>query len=236
MTTDMQARLARQPAAPAALDGNAISPLRVDYRDAQSPQRERVERYIAAIFSAAYRASVLEFLPLLVFLEQDSDLQAALGLRCAREGSLFCEAYLPHPVEQHVRESFGRRVNRSQVMELGNLVSSQPGQAVALYLLVVAALGQAGISHLLFAANRAVRLSIKRCGFVTREICAADPACLQGRSQMWGSYYDGDPKVVLADIRQAVEHGRNHPAIAGLWQRETLAIASLADAIRSQRV
>jgi hypothetical protein len=121
-------------------------------------------------------------------------------------------------------------------MELGNLVSSQPGQAVELYLLVVAALGQAGVSHLVFAANRAVRLSIKRCGFATREVCAADPAQLQGKAKMWGSYYDGDPRVVLADIGQAVEHGSTHPLISALWQRQALAIDSLADAIRSQRV
>jgi hypothetical protein len=215
---------------------DAVVPNFVDYRDARSEQREPVERYIASIFHAAHGASVLEFLPLLVFMEQDRALQAALGLRGANNARLFCESYLPESVEKHVADTFGRTVNRSQVMELGNLVASQPGKAVSLYLLVVAALGQAGISHLVFAANRAVRLSIKRCGFITREVCAADPAQLDGKAQHWGSYYEGDPKVVLADIAQAVEHGRCHPRISVLWQREKLAIDSLADAIRSQRV
>ena len=218
------------------LDAESVVPVRVDYRDAHSAQREPVERYITSIFRAAYGASVFEFLPLLVFMEQDRDLQAALGLRGANNTSLFCEAYLPSPVEDHVARVFGRQVSRGQVMELGNLVASQPGQAVALYLLVVAALGRAGISHLVFAANRAVRMSIRRCGFVTREVCPADPEQLDGRAQMWVSYYDGDPRVVLADIAQAVVHGSHHPRISALWSREKLAIDSLADAIRGQRV
>lgn len=208
----------------------------VDYCDTSSDQRDSIERYIASIFRAAHGASILEFLPLLIFSEQDRAPQAALGLRSASGDRLFCERYLSCPVEHYVAELFGCRVSRSQVMELGNLVASQPGQSVALYLLVVAALGQAGIRHLVFAANRAVRLSIKRCGFDTREVCAADPAQLGAAAPMWGSYYDGDPRVVLADIPQAVKHGTNHAAISALWRRESIAIDSLADAIRSQRL
>lgn len=200
------------------------------------PRREQVERYIAGIFHAAYGARVLEFLPLLFSMEQDGGIRAALGLRSARGEPLFCERYLTVPLEQQVQKEFGRTVNRGQLMELGNLVSSSPGQSVALYLLVVAALDQAGISHLVFAANRSVRRSIRRCGFVTRELCAADPRSLGEGALQWGSYYHGDPRVVVADMRQAAEHGMHHPVIGALWRREQPVIASLADTIRCQRI
>lgn len=213
-----------------------LLPVEVNSCDPCEPGREKLEQYIAGIFHAAYGATVLEYLPLLFSLKQDGDIQAALGLRSARRESLFCEQYLGGPLERQVEKEFGRTVNRGQLMELGNLVSSKPGQSVALYLLVVAALDQAGISHLAFTANRAVRLSIRRCGFDTREICAADPALLGESARQWGSYYEGDPRVVVADIRQAVARGTHHKAIGALWRREQPVIASLADAIRCQRL
>jgi hypothetical protein len=118
-------------------------------------------------------------------------------------------------------------------MELGNLVASQPGQAVFLYLLVVRAMSQAGINYLVFAANRAVRASIRRCGFSTRELCAADPGSLGERVQEWGSYYDGQPMVLLADIREAVAHGQQRATIRQTWRQHEHAIDELADAIHA---
>ena len=237
MTMDIdQQRYSRLKASMQATDLDQVAPVCIDSCDYVAAERERVERYIASIFSAAYGATVLEYLPLLVYMEQDSGFQAALGLRSASHNALFCEGYLDAPLERQVSREFGRSVNRGQLMELGNLVSSRPGQAVSLYLLVVAALGQAGISHLVFAANRAVRVSIRRCGFVTRELCPADPVVLGDHAAQWGSYYEGNPRVVLADIPQAIEHGKHHPVICAVWEREAIVIDALADAIRSQRV
>ncbi len=212
-----------------------LQPMLVDTSLPSSPDRELVERYIGGIFHASYGAKLLDYLPLLVHMEQGGTLRAALGLRSASRGRLFAERYLDASLEQLVADEFARVVHRSQLMELGNLVSSEPGQAVSLYLLVVAALGDAGISHLVFAANRAVRLSIKRCGFDTRELLTADPARLGADAEVWGSYYAGDPSVVVADIPAAVKHGKQHPEISALWQREAMVIASLADCIRCER-
>jgi len=199
------------------------------------PAREKLEQYIAGVFHAAYGATVLEYLPLLFSLEQGGATHAALGLRSARHEPLFCEQYLDAPLERHVQKEFGRTVNRGQLMELGNLAGSIPGQSVVLYLMVVAALEQAGISHLVFAANRTVRLSIRRFGFPTRELGDANPDCLGERASQWGSYYRGCPKVMLADVRRGVEYGNSHPLIGELWRSEQALIAALADSIRCQR-
>lgn len=197
--------------------------------------RERIEQYIAEIFRLAHGARVMSYMPLLVYREEEGALQAALGLRGAASSRLFCERYLEDPIETHVARQFGRVVNRSQIMELGNLVASSAGQSVALYLLVVAALHEAGIDYLVFAANRAVRFSIRRCGFETRDLGPADPAALGAAASDWGSYYEGSPRVILGDLRQAVEHGRRQACIAELWSRERIRIEALADSIRSLR-
>ncbi|RLQ22471.1 hypothetical protein DWB85_07575 [Seongchinamella sediminis] len=212
-----------------------VAPLTVDSLLLGDPGRERLEQFIAGVFHAAYGATVLEYLPLLFSLEQEGIIQAALGLRSARGQSLFCEQYLDTPLDYHVQREFGRPVNRGQLMELGNLAGSIPGMSVTLYLLAVAALDQAGISYLVFAANRTVRRSIRRCGFQTRVLGEAQARCLGERASEWGSYYQGCPQVILADIGDGVEHGMKHPLIGELWRREQPLIATLADAIRCQR-
>ena len=199
------------------------------------PGRQSLERYIATIFHAAYGATVMEYLPLLCSVERDSSYQAALGLRSAATGSLFCEQYLDRSAQWYVLTEFGRTVRRDRVMELGNLVSSGPGQAVWLYLLVVRALQTAGVDYLMFAANRAVMASIRRCGFDTRILCDADPARLGDRAAEWGSYYEGRPRVVLADLREAVDHGERSAPISRLWREQRSEVQSLAAAIRASR-
>ena len=194
--------------------------------------RQRVERYIAGIFSAAYGATVFEYLPLLCSLERENSLVGALGLRSAASEPLFCEQYLDVSVQSSILREYGMPVARRNIMELGNLVSSSAGQGVYLYLLVTAALAAADVRYLVFAANRAVRYSINRHGFDTRVICHADASRLGAKAQEWGSYYESDPKVVLADISQASAHGRNDPAIREIWCLESDAIASLAEDIR----
>jgi hypothetical protein len=199
----------------------------------QDATRAALERYIASIFHAAYGATVMEYLPLLCSLEWNHSYTAALGLRGATSGDLFCEKYLDLSIEGQARCEFARRVRRDEVMELGNLVASQPGQAVSLYLLVVRAMSRAGINYLVFAANRAVRASIRRCGFATRELCAADPGRLGEGAQEWGSYYEGQPMVVMADIREAVAHGQQRATIRQIWREHEDAIDELADAIHA---
>lgn len=197
--------------------------------------RQGLERYIADIFYTTYGARSIEYQDLLCSLEQNSGLVAALGLSCASRGSLFCEQYLNAPLEDYVQKEFGQKANRNSLMELGNLVASEPGQSVLLYLLVTAALHAAGVRYLVFSANRAVRSSIQRCGFDTHILCSADPGNLENAQQDWGTYYDGDPKVILADIRQAATHGYKHKMIAELWSREDLLVDDLSDAIAGLR-
>lgn len=221
--------------APGLEPGLDAIPCEVLVCDPTAPERPGVERFIAEIFSAAYQATVMEYMPLLVYRREGTKLQSALGLRSAAGSPLFCEQYLDTPLESCVAREFGRSVPRGRLMELGNLVSATPGQSAALYLLVLPALHMAGISHLVFAANRAVRLSIRRCGFQSRDLGPARPEALGSAASRWGSYYTGDPRVILADIGQAVAFGRSVPALRRLWQSELPRIEVLSDAIRGLR-
>ena len=198
-----------------------------------SSGRERVEQYIAGVFQAAWDARVLGFLPLLCSLERDNTVLAALGLRSARHGPLFCEQYLQGSVTDAVDALNGGRSHRGDILELGNLAASQPGQGALLYLLVTAAIHEAGICYLIFAANRAVRVSICRSGFTPQAICPARPEKLGSAAGDWGRYYDGDPEVMIGDMALTHRQALSRPVMAAELTRYADTVSALAAVIRA---
>jgi hypothetical protein len=177
--------------------------------------REEVQRYIAGVFQISYGAQLTEFMPLLVSLRDHGHLTSALGLRGAAGNTLFSEQYLDEPVEAHIRAVFGCHTRRERVLEMGNLAASNPGHAALLYTLVGCAMYQAGVDYLLFTANRAVRVSLKRSGLTSVPIAQADRHRLDAMGEDWGSYYNGDPRVMLGDVRAAMASSLVNPLIAG---------------------
>jgi len=194
--------------------------------------REHLEQYISSIFNAAYGARILEYLPLLFSLETAGSKQAALGLRGAGHGPLFCEQYLDTCAQAHVAMLYGREVGRTQIMELGNLVATEPGHSGLLYIVITAAIHEAGIKYLMFAANKRVRSSIARCGFTPKTIQAAQQSRLGERGLDWGCYYEGDPIVMLADIALTMRQIAAQPKLQEIIDAYQFAIPSLADSIR----
>lgn len=193
--------------------------------------RDQLEQYICGIFNAEYGARILEYLPLLFSLESDGSRHAALGLRSASIGPLFCEQYLDEDAEYHVESLYGRSAGRSQIMELGNLVATEPGYSGLLYIIITAAIHHAGIEYLMFAANKRVRNSIARCGFTPKTIQAAQQSRLGAQGQDWGRYYEGDPIVMLADIALTMRQVLAQPELKGIIDAYQFSIHSLADSI-----
>ena len=194
--------------------------------------RERLEQYINGIFNAAYGARILEYLPLLFQLECNGSKQAALGLRSATVAPLFCEQYLDAPAQQQVKALYDRSVSRSHIMEMGNLVATEPGYSGLLYIIITVAIHQAGIEYLMFAANKRVRNSIARCGFTPKVIQGAQRSCLGAQGIDWGRYYEGDPVVMLADIELTMRQINASPALQQIIEAYQFSIPALADSIR----
>jgi len=199
-------------------------------------RREKLEQFISGVFQASHGARILEYMPLLFAMERETGFSAALGLRRASDGSLFCETYLDDPVETLVQRLYGVGCSRHQIMELGNLAASAPGDSALLYLVVTRALHLAGIRHLLFAANRAVRVSLRRTGFTPVVIGPADPSRLEDGGRRWGSYYEGDPQVMLGDVALAWEQSEANPALWLSLEQHRGLVDDLAEAIRDYTV
>ena len=194
--------------------------------------REQLEQYICGIFNAAYGARILDYLPLLFQLDCNGSKQAALGLRSASVAPLFCEQYLDAPAQQLVETLFQRRASRAHIMELGNLVATEPGHSGLLYIIITAAIHEAGVEYLMFAANKQVRNSIARYGFTPKVIQGAQRSRLGAQGLDWGRYYEGDPIVMLADIALTMSQVRAQPALQQIIEAYKFSIPALADSIR----
>lgn len=194
--------------------------------------RQQLERYIASVFWECHAAQIDDYMPLLCSLEWQGETGAALGLRSARRVPLFCESYLNGPVEEQVQLIFGESCSRFEVMELGHLAGSRPGATALLYLLVTAALHHSGIRYLLFAANRAVRASIRRSRYTPRTIGPADIERLGSSRSSWGRYYEGDPQLMLGDMELTFRQSMAQPKMVLELQRHDVAIQYLAEQIK----
>lgn len=179
-----------------------------------TPTRERVERFISQVFQASFDAKIMTYAPDLLYLEQGLRIQAALGLRWADKHALFCEKYLDGSVLDAIGDSC---LERAEVVELSNLASMTPGAGAQLYVLAAVALDMAGCKQLVFTANETVRRSITRGGFSARFLADAKVDKVNGGDQ-WGTYYDGNPQVMVADIPASAAIIRSNPMVAPLLE------------------
>lgn len=177
-----------------------------------TPARERVERFISQVFQASFNAKIMTYAPDLLYLEHDSRIQAALGLRWADKNPLFCENYLEGSILDAIGDPL---LDRGDVVELSNLASMTPGAGAQLYVLAAVALDLAGCKQLVFTANETVRRSITRGGFSARFIADAKVEKITGADR-WGSYYQGCPQVMVADIPASAAIIWSNPLVAPL--------------------
>jgi hypothetical protein len=191
-----------------------------------NPRRERVEQFISTVFQAGYQAKVMTYAPQLLYLESGRRIHAALGLRSAAEHPLFCEAYLASELLSTINEP---GLSRDQVFELSNLASMNPGSGSHLYVLAAIALDMCGCRKLVFTANKVVRNSIAKGGFGARFLANADIERVANGADQWGTYYDGEPQVMVADIPESAAIIRANPqmmALVNLAQTDLTCITS----------
>jgi hypothetical protein len=81
--------------------------------------------------------------------------------------------------------------------------------------LAAVALDLAGCKQLVFTANETVRRSISRGGFSARFLADANVEKITGADQ-WGSYYQGRPQVMVADIPASAQIIRSNPLVTPL--------------------
>jgi hypothetical protein len=199
----------------------------------ETADRQVLESCIAEKFARQYSARIEQFLPFLLSLKTSGQLGAVVGLRPAARGRLFLEQYLDRPVEQSVAGAFMTPVDRTQVVEIGNLAAVEPGTASMLFGILATVLDVAGIPWVVCTATPQVRAMLDKLRFPAIEICTADPRVLGQQLRDWGTYYASQPTVIVGDARLAAANAARNPQFRRLTDALAPVIQKVAAELRA---
>lgn len=183
---------------------------------ASDPARADLEHFIHQCFATVHHADVQHYLPeLLALHDSHGRLIAAAGMRPASEGPLFLERYLDAPLETAVSQLAGVALDRTCMVEVGNLASLNAGSARIIIIAVTWLLASRGLEWVAFTGAATLINSFQRLGLTPTVLAAADPGRLQGQANQWGTYYDQRPQVFAGNIG----YGFDALTRAGVFQR-----------------
>ncbi len=193
-----------------------IHPNRLQTSVPGTEARSRAEEFVSTCFRQRHAAQVRHFMPTLMsFSDESGALQAVLGFRYADSNPLFLENYLEQPVEQVLAQKIKAPVDRSRLVEVGNLAVSSAGGGRMLITALTAFLSATGSEWALFTIGPVLQNAFTRLGLKLIDIGEARLDALPAEEQQyWGSYYDQKPRVMAGNVA----HG--HAVLWSLCQRE----------------
>ncbi len=184
---------------------------------------EEATQVVAETFARTYGAQLKHFMPHFIRVsDRRGECRAVLGYRDAESEKLFLEVYLDEPIEQAITRYLGYPVDRSTIVEVGNLAEMEPGDARMAIIAATAFLYTAGYRWVVFTGVARLRNAFRRLGMEPKELMTADESRLSEKQRAdWGRYYDGNPVVCFGDIEQG------HNNLQELWAslRDTWASA-----------
>jgi hypothetical protein len=178
--------------------------------DADHPDRAEVEAFIYQVFARHYRADVRSFCPTLISFHDHTGRRAVVGLRDACAGRLFPEQYLPGPAQQVISHHLGIAVERSDIVEVGNMALESSGDARWVIAAVTLFLHAQGYRWVLFTAIRALINAFQRLGLQPVQLIAAQPMMLVDHGRQWGDYYKTGPIVCAGNIESGYQKLHSH--------------------------
>lgn len=174
--------------------------------------RSVTEQFIKQQFQKSYAADIHEFFPELLCMRCFDNLSGTAGMRSAKNTTLFLEQYLDQSIESELSQKFKNQIDRSGIVEIGNLVSSQRGASHLLFLVFTSLLHQAGYQWIVFTATKALYNNLTKLGFEITYLCEADPLKLGDKAlNSWGKYYETQPRVFAGNLDDAMHIIRSRP-------------------------
>ncbi|NMY31012.1 thermostable hemolysin [Pseudomonas sp. WS 5412] len=168
------------------------------------------ETFVQQRFRQAHGADIRHFMPELFGVSSASgELCAVAGVRLAKTEPLFLERYLDASIEALIGMAAERPVERTGIVEVGNLAASDNGSARLSIITLTYLLAMGGLEWVAFTGNIGLVNSFHRLGLKPLTLCAADPERLGADRHSWGSYYDSKPWVHVGNIRAGFVHLRN---------------------------
>ncbi|WNJ98055.1 thermostable hemolysin [Vibrio ruber] len=179
------------------------------------PMRHQVEQYITARYSSAFDAKIEQFMPQFLALLQGRGIQSICGYRAASEAHLFLEQYLDCAAEQAVSEAFAQHIDRTTLIEFGQLASFSKGISPFHFYLIAQRLVEMGYQWCICTVTDPLYALMKRLGLNPVVIAQADAQRVSNASQ-WGSYYQLRPRIVAGDLQQSLAHLKRYWLTKGI--------------------
>lgn len=206
------------------------TPIRMAVVGTDDPGRGRSERFVRRVFRHAYGADIRAFYPTLLHFEGAGRQRAVVGYRDGNARPLFAEQYLAEPAETAIARRSGQAIARADLVEVGNLALTDPGDARWVIAAVTCYLHQLGYRWVLFTAVRPLFNAFRRLGLNPLQLAEADGSRLQADDSRWGGYYDSRPVVCAGSIDAGLRKLRHHETTQPPLLRELLTqAADLAD-------
>ena len=167
--------------------------------------RTEIEGFISRSYIDNFDAKLASFLPILVSGQRlGGQVNLAFGLSPAASSPLFLENYLDEPVESVLSQQIDRHVNRSAVVELGNLAFDGPHDMRRDFIAIARHCIDLGFRYVVCTATRILRLLILVSGVKPIYLGDASLAAAPRNGTQWGSYYRFSPQIIAGDLHTSL--------------------------------
>ncbi len=174
--------------------------------DRSHAQRQEVENYISSRYSLAFDAHLDAYMPTFMALVEGNEIRSLCGFRVASEDSLFLEQYLDQTADALLSQVYGTQINRNELIEFGQLASFSKGFSAVHFLLMTEYLVQSEYQWCIFTATDPLYAMMSRLGLETVTLAEADPSRIPNATDVWGSYYQHQPRIVAGNLKQGLSH------------------------------
>jgi len=169
---------------------------------------------VAAEYLRRFNATLRPDYPRFIGLAGTDQLPiAAIGVRLFTEAAPFCQRYLECPLEQVLADRVGCTIDRTGLVELGNLAVTRRRLLAPMFRRTADWLEQRGSRWIVCCLTQTLRLALSHVGAELIDLGPARPEAMGPMIKRWGRYYEHDPRVMAARVGQPLV-SPNRPAIS----------------------
>lgn len=184
----------------------ANSNFELRFIDKKHPCRKDVEQYVATRYQDAFNANIVEFMPTFIAIyNEQQEILSVCGYRVASQESLFLEQYLHQPADQLMTTSFDKNIDRSKLIEFGQLASFSHGLSPMHFMLMAQCLVDQGFEWCIFTATDPLYVMMRRLGLQMQVLSDANQEEIADAESTWGTYYHQKPRVSSGNLKLGLE-------------------------------
>ncbi|RMM53435.1 thermostable hemolysin [Pseudomonas corrugata] len=169
--------------------------MQIRVAETKSPLWVQATEVVKDKFRSSYAASV-EPNPQYFAVTQDQQdrILACAGITFGDHRILFSEQYLTQPIEEILSQRFEKTIERSNIVEIGNLISHHLTAGMILVNMIPLLSWCMGGHYLLCTVTPRVRQMMESCQIDFEPLLTADPTRLADEGgKNWGTYYAKKP-------------------------------------------